>query len=274
VKKNKLGVSYNLFTGFELLEYSIKNIRDSVDYICVIYSLTSHHGQPFPYNFLPELKILKEDGLIDDMIEFKPENLYAAKSNESNQRNLGLEMCKKADCKYMMTMDVDEFYIKAEFDKAKKEIIKGNYDSSACQMITYYKYSNIIIDPPETYYVPFIYKINEVDRFGAKSFPAIVDNTRIYTTGKNILFKREDLQMHHMSYMRNSIREKLTYSCTPADNRKIDRIEAHYKNWNPFIAVSHVLTYHGFSKFKTLENPPFNIHLDFKQKPYAERKTF
>ena len=33
----KLGVSYNLFDGEELLESSIKSIRDNVDYVSVVY---------------------------------------------------------------------------------------------------------------------------------------------------------------------------------------------------------------------------------------------
>ena len=37
MKNNKLGVSYNLFNGEELLEASIKSIRQNVDYINVIY---------------------------------------------------------------------------------------------------------------------------------------------------------------------------------------------------------------------------------------------
>ena len=41
----KLGVSYNLFDGEELLENSIKCIRDSVDHISVVYQSTSNFGE-------------------------------------------------------------------------------------------------------------------------------------------------------------------------------------------------------------------------------------
>ena len=56
---NKLGVAYNLFTGFELLEYSIKCILKEVDYICVVYSLTSHRGDKPKSDFLDDLIELK-----------------------------------------------------------------------------------------------------------------------------------------------------------------------------------------------------------------------
>ena len=41
----KLGVSYNLFDGEELLTDSIKSIRDSVDIVSVVYQTESNFGQ-------------------------------------------------------------------------------------------------------------------------------------------------------------------------------------------------------------------------------------
>ena len=38
----KIGVSYNLFDGEELLESSIKSIRKNVDYISVVYQTISN----------------------------------------------------------------------------------------------------------------------------------------------------------------------------------------------------------------------------------------
>jgi len=261
MNENKLGVAYNLFTGFELLEHSINSIRSSVDYICVVFSLTSTKGKAIEYDFMPELKT---KGLINDIVQYIPNTTLSTKSNEMLQRNLGLNICKKNQCKYFMTMDVDELYVKEEFDKAKEIVITNGYDSSACQMLSYYKYPNILIDPLEEYYVPFIYKINESDSFNPKEFPVIVDQTRICTLGKNILFKRSELQMHHMTYVRTSIREKLEHSATYSDEEKINNIEKHYKNWNPYIKESKILTFHGFFNFKFLENPYFNFKISYK----------
>lgn len=39
---NKLGITYSLFDGEELLKYSIKQIRKSADYINVVYQ--KNHG--------------------------------------------------------------------------------------------------------------------------------------------------------------------------------------------------------------------------------------
>ena len=43
----KLGVSYNVFDGEELLESSIKSIRDNVDHISVVYQTISNFGNDF-----------------------------------------------------------------------------------------------------------------------------------------------------------------------------------------------------------------------------------
>ena len=55
----KLGVSYNIFDGEELLEGSIKQIKDQVDYISVVYQTISNFGNSCNedlVNFLNKLK--------------------------------------------------------------------------------------------------------------------------------------------------------------------------------------------------------------------------
>ena len=55
----KVGVSYNLFDGEELLEDSIKSIRNNVDYISVVYQTVSNFGNPCSPNLMPVLEELK-----------------------------------------------------------------------------------------------------------------------------------------------------------------------------------------------------------------------
>ena len=40
----KLGCAYNIFDGEEMLPHSLKNLRPMVDYICVVYQITSNFG--------------------------------------------------------------------------------------------------------------------------------------------------------------------------------------------------------------------------------------
>ncbi len=72
IKKYKLGVSYNLFDGEDLLEGSIKSIRNHVDYINVVYQNVSNFGNKSETNLEELLKDLKTKGLIDDFVEYKP----------------------------------------------------------------------------------------------------------------------------------------------------------------------------------------------------------
>ena len=61
----KLGVSYNIFDGEELLEGSIKQIRQHVDHISVVYQVVSNFGNPCNPELVPLLERLKSEGLVD-----------------------------------------------------------------------------------------------------------------------------------------------------------------------------------------------------------------
>jgi hypothetical protein len=229
----KIGVTYNLFNGEELLEGSIKYIRESVDYIGVVYQLVSNWGNKADENLLPLLKDLVDRKLVDEIYEYKPNLKLDGKSNEFIKRNIGLDMARNVGCKYHMTMDSDEFYIKNEFEYMKKIIIEGNYDSSACQMITYYKEPIYILDPLEEYYVTLLHKINNDTKYILNTqFPVIVDPSRKTKPGKIKIFKRDEIQMHHMSYIRKNISTKLNNASSKVNFRnKIKFLTDYYNNW-------------------------------------------
>ena len=58
----KIGISYNLFDGEELLESSIKSIRNNVEYVSVVYQTISNFGNPCNEGLVPLLESLKEKG--------------------------------------------------------------------------------------------------------------------------------------------------------------------------------------------------------------------
>jgi CRP-like cAMP-binding protein len=62
----KLGISYNLFDGEELLEGSIKQIRQHVDYVSVVYQTISNFGNTCSPELIRLLEKLKSEGLIDE----------------------------------------------------------------------------------------------------------------------------------------------------------------------------------------------------------------
>ena len=228
-----LGVSYNLFDGEELLEGSIKQIRDQVDYISVVYQTKSNFGNPADANLVPLLENLKSNGLIDELYLYEPSTINGS-SNETNKRNIGLDLSRKANCTHHMSMDSDEYYTPEEFKYMKEKIEEKDADAAYCQMQTYYKTWEYALDPPEEYYVSTIYKIKENAKF-ILGYPCIVlvDPTRRMSKVSNpLVFTREQVQMLHGSYIRNDIRKKLENSSAVVNFKNdIEKIVNHYNNW-------------------------------------------
>ena len=94
-KKTKWGVSYCVFDGEELLESSIRSIRDSVDYINIVYSSTSYSYNHINQNIEQVVFSLKDKGLVDEIIEYKPNAKINLQKNEITKRNIGLKYAKK-----------------------------------------------------------------------------------------------------------------------------------------------------------------------------------
>lgn len=230
----RLGCSFNLFDGEELLEGSIKQIRKQVDYISVVYQAVSNFGNPCNPELVPLLEKLKSEGLIDELFEFSPKINKGGHSNEIQKRNIGLALSIGAGCTHHMSMDSDEYYLPLEFGLLKKLIEEGDYDSSFCQMQTYYKSWGYSLNPPEEYYVSLIFKIKlESTYVLGYPTPVLVDPTRRMSPSDNpLVLKREQIQMHHGSYIRNNIRTKLINSSASTNfNNDIDKIVNHYNNW-------------------------------------------
>lgn len=221
LKKLKFGVSYSVFTGYELLEQSIKQLRSQVQYINIVYQRLSYHGKPLSegYEKLEKLIFdLKNNGLVDEVI------LYEGFS-EIEKRNIGLKAAKKAGVKYFMTMDCDEFYIPEEVEKAKKYILQHKISRSA---VPYFNYS---ISPNyrdiETVaFVPFFSKISYFTKLKKpnRNNPCTLDPTRVTSFSKYDLINFiicgmpyrfyifNDTIMHHMHSIRNNISDKFLHS--------------------------------------------------------------
>jgi hypothetical protein len=230
----KIGCSWNVFDGEELLEGSIKQIRSEVDYVSVVYQTISNFGNPCDPNLVPLLNRLKDEGLIDELYEYKPKLDKGGHYNEITKRNIGLSLSMGVKCTHHMSLDSDEYYKLEEFKYLKNKMIEGNYDSSYCQMLTYYKSWEYVLDPPETYYVSLLYKIKENSNYvmGVPS-PVLVDPTRRMFPSENpIIFEREYLQMYHGSYIRKNIGSKLTNSSSNNKNWDINKLIKFYNEFN------------------------------------------
>ena len=163
---------------------------------------------------------LKKQKLIDFAYKYEPKfnknekgeiDFLNGTENEQDKRNIGLDICRANNCDYFMTIDTDEFYNKEQFLWAKEDFILGDYDTSFCQMQTYYKKPTLAVNPPETYYCPLFYKIKPSTKFTydfAPPYPVEIDPTRRVVAGYSRIYKREEIEMHHFSYVRKNIESK------------------------------------------------------------------
>jgi len=233
----RLGASYSLFDSEELLEYSIKSIRKNVDYISVVYQTLSYHKEPCNEGLVPLLNDLKERGLIDELVHFEPVFTDAPECpshNETAKRNIGLELSRSQGCTHHMAFDSDEFYTDKDFQYMKAVMEEGNFGSGACQHVQYYWDSIYILDPPEPEYVATIEKITPDTKF-VYFIPCeiAIDPCRKTNNGNYRIFLRNEVQMHHMSFVRKNIRKKLNnhtsrYAFT---DELIERVASYYETW-------------------------------------------
>jgi hypothetical protein len=209
----KLGISYNLFDGEELLEYSIQSVRNSADHINVVYQKISNWGEPCSENLEDLLSDLVKKKLIDKIYCYTPKNTSASK-NELHKRNIGLNIAKARFCSHFLNLDCDEFYHKNQFDEAKKFIIANKIESSSCKFINYIKNPTWQIQNYSQTYTPFIAKINLLTKLTGKSyFPVLVDPTRKMNGNKKFkYFEPQDLRMEHMWLVRKDLNKKFNNS--------------------------------------------------------------
>lgn len=241
----KIGISINLFDGEELLKPLLVNIRPHVDYINVVYQEVSYWGEPCS-EYLPKLlNDLKNDKLIDEVIKYDTNLNIHSHINETNKRNLGLFHAVENNCTHFMTMDTDEFYDSEQFCYAKNKIDDNKFEinSSACHINDYYKLPTYKIANLQSYFVPFIYKINNNVQFHNMYFPAHVDPTRRLRGDHYYQFKDNELVMQHMTSVR-ATRDNLFKKFNNNSSRShfgSDRggITDHIWNYNPQVAYPH-----------------------------------
>jgi hypothetical protein len=230
----KVGISYNLFDGEELLEASIKSVRDNVDYISIVYQTESNFGNPCSPDLIPLLEELKNKKLIDELYRYKPKTNQRGHYNEITKRNIGLSLSQGRGCTHHMAIDSDEFYTDSQFKYLKEVMDKEDYDACACQMVTYYKEPTYILDPKESYYVSLLYKIKSGCQYIMNhDFPVLVDPTRRMKSAKCKIFTRKEIEMHHMSYVRKDISIKFQNSSAVSDGYtdSFNLMKEHYDSW-------------------------------------------
>ena len=285
----KLGISYNVFDGEELLEYSLLSVRTIAHHISVVYQTKSNYGNENP-NLKKELETLQDKGLIDKLFLYEPKTFESETNdkhtigsvarvicvddkgkrtwrngtlNEIEKREIGLKIAKANNCDTYMSMDADELYDTNEFMDALANFEIGDYDSSFCQMRTFYKFPTHQIDPPETYYVPMFYRIgknSKMEFIHNNQFPVSCDPTRRMKAGYVKIFSRDEIEMYHYAYVRKNIESKIKNSSAQADKTIQERIIKQYNSFTKKDRDCMMLGQTHTQKVKVVENK-FNIEI-------------
>jgi len=153
-------------------------------------------------------------------------------------------------------MDGDEIFIPEEFKKAKEIVYDYDYLASFIFSKTYYKTKNHIVYPPETYHIPFIYKITAGKfKLDAKIEGIIADKSRKMTDIEKdfIVFDREYIEMHHLCYLRNDLKRKLENKASNLSNERIEIIMNSFNNFDENKIDQSVITENGYFNIRKLQ---------------------
>jgi len=216
---------YNIFDSEELLEGSIKQIRETVDIVIAVVSYTSNNHEHKYTGGRDEVKRLAKMGLIDHIVEFQPLKGYFPMFNERLKRNEGLKYAIKKGADYFISMDCDEYYEPDKFAHAYNEIKRLDYDSTVVRMHTYFGEPTLKLEQEEGYFVPFICKtkIKKSDVVvGNYDCGFYCDPTRKPNNRSKDISRL--IKMYHFSWVRkdrDSYERKMQYSSAASNIRRI-----------------------------------------------------
>lgn len=207
-----LALNINAFDASEHLEPLIREIRDQVDVINAIWQKKSYHKKPIAQEDWDELNRLKSIGLIDELIEFKPNYLEEPRVQECNKRNMGVELMRQKGISHVISSDADEYYDAEQFRYAKVIINTRGYTNTYCSYVNYFKdFSHYLVYPFRPF-VPFIHSTFFKYNFNGPA-PGPTDPTRRYNNPLNLgtyVFEDNEIRMAHAAWIRKDIRKKLT----------------------------------------------------------------
>ena len=235
----KLAAIYNVWDGLELLEHSIKSIRNQVDAVIVVYQRWSNWGERNDY-CLPVIEQLKQDGLVDIDIQKEPvqgiaSTQYAMKF-ETAKRQAGIDKAIELGCTHFIGMDADEFYKEEEFAYGKKYIAQLHKQYHfAVPIRVYYKEATLCLDKLDDTFVPFICPLPATT--GLRKTNLLIDPTR---RTADTYQQMPVVIMHHMSWVRkNGIQGKLRNSTARKNIYKPELIEE-YENAEEGTVLKHI----------------------------------
>lgn len=224
----KLGISYVVFEGEELLEHVLRPIRNLIDFVSVVCVERSHIGERRGSDLREHLEKLKSEGLVDSILDQVFDESKWWRQNEVAIRQLGLEASRHAGCSHHIVADVDEFYEPEQLAYAKRE--SEGFNCTVVYLENYFKRSNWQIIPWQKHRVTLIFPVdNDLDI--DVRFPCSIEPTRMVRKFDRIrYFSRKEFCVHHMSFVRKDISRKLRNSPNMSC-RDIEQFIAQYNKY-------------------------------------------
>lgn len=205
----KLAALYSVWNGLEHFEGSLAQIYSETDVIVIGWQKHSHYGKVSNEveGFVNKMK-KKHPKIV--LFEFKPRG-GNAKAEQRRKLNQMIRVAQGLSCTHFFMSATDHYYDSSQFANCKQ--IAKQYDVTASKMYTYFKEPIWRLTPIETYYMPFICKLRVGQTYSKDTHgewnvyvdPAlcIVPNDTFYE------FKQDELMMHHYSFVRKDVENKL-----------------------------------------------------------------
>jgi hypothetical protein len=214
---DRLAAVYNVFDGEEWLEQSIRCLRETAHLVIAMVQSVSNVGHKY-MGGVEEAERLKALGLIDHIEYFEPRLSIKAGINERAKRNVGLDVARRMGANWFISMDCDEMYRPDEFAEQWDHIREAGYDGTACRLYTYFGRTDLMLDPPEDYFVPFICRLDEATELRKYPCGFYVDPTRC----PNMPCVEVPIWMHHYSWIRKDVRRKIRNSSAYVNLRRAE----------------------------------------------------
>ena len=156
-KIKSLALTINAFDASEMLEDLIGEIRDQVQYVAAFYQKESYCGNKMDSVDMEELQRLHNLGLIDELVEFKGDRNKPHREQETDKRNLGINMMRQKGHSHILNIDADEFYDKDQFREAKRQIDANGWPITYWSYVNYYRDFDHYLVYPFRPFVPGIH---------------------------------------------------------------------------------------------------------------------
>jgi len=201
----ELGVGFNVFSGAELLKPALLNVRQFAKCVAVMYTTLSVAGTPAPSYLIPLLNDLKNQGLIDILIECPNEiqtDHILARDALIPKYEAGRKACIERGCTHYHQRDCDEFYNVDDF----ANLLKFDSDLLVSHIWSYVKSPTYRLKQREHFFVPTIQKIEFGFAPNAARLDFEISPERIPIGVKNYSLV-DSVYLHHMVGVRYNQRE-------------------------------------------------------------------